>query len=184
MLFVMRQVVIVAIGLAGCGFTASKGSSGDKTDATPPRDASVESPLPIDAPPDAPPVWTVVNTLQVPCTNASVTSTFVLLAGVMYKLHASGECITNTANNAKGDAEYLGYNIGLTLDSVSNVDSGIAVNDPTPGPAKEPRWGSFTTTHEYEVMWMGSGATIVAKFHSADYSNNSGSLTLQILSLQ
>ncbi len=187
----MRTAFVVTIALAGCGFTATKATSGDKLDAAT-ADASSEPPPPIDAavdaatdaPLDAPPVWTVVDTLQVPCTLGSVTSTFVLQMGVAYKLHATGECVTNTANNSRGDAEYLGYNIGPTLDSVSNVDSGIAVNDPTPGSTKDPRWGAFTTTHAYEVMWTGTGATIVAKFHSADYSNNAGSLALQILSLQ
>ncbi len=188
MLRAMRPAALVAIGLAGCGFTATRANTGDKVDAPATGDAPGESPAnndaAIDAPPDAPPVWTVVDTLQVPCTNTSVTSTFVLQTGVMYKLHAAGECTTNNQNNSKGDAEYFGYNIGQTFDTFANVDSGIAVNDATVGPAKEPRWGAYSGAHEYEVMWTGSGATIVVRFHSSDYSNNAGALTLQILALQ
>lgn len=138
----------------------------------------------VDAPLDAPPVWTTVDTLTVSCLGMSVNSTFVLQTGVMYKLLASGECTTNTQNNSHGDAEYFGYNIGTTYDTYAGVDSGIAVNDPTPGMAKEPRWGSFSAQHTYEVMWPGTGATIAVKFHSSDYSNNAGSLMFRIQALQ
>lgn len=183
----MRHVALVAIALAGCGFTAGKPMSGDKVDAAVSADASGEpatdAPPMIDAAPDAPPAWTVVDTLMVPCSTAGATSTFVLMAGVMYKLRASGECVTNTANGSRGDAEYFGYNIGTSYDVFQDIDDGLAINDSTPGPTKNPRWGTESTTHDYEQMWTGAGAVIVATYHDTNYSNNSGSLKLQILAL-
>ena len=191
----MRQVVLVAIAISGCGFTAKPGTGasdgapdapntiGDApaTDA-PATDAAIDAM--IDAPPDAPPVWTTVDTLTVSCLGMTVNSTFVLQTGVMYKLLASGECTTNTQNNSHGDAEYFGYNIGTTYDTYAGIDSGIAVDDATPGATKQPQWGVFSAQHTYEVMWPGAGATIALKFHSSDYSNNAGSLMVRIQRLQ
>ena len=179
-----------------CGFTAKPGAggAGDKdgapdapavsSDAPPAIDAAMIDAAMIDAPIDAPPVWTTVDTLTVSCLGMTVTSTFVLQTGIMYKLHAFGECVTNTQNGSKGDPEYFGYNVGQTYDTYAGIDSGIAIDDPTPGATKNPRWGMFSAQHTYEVMWPGAGATVAAKFHSSDYSNNAGTLTLQIQALQ
>jgi hypothetical protein len=193
----MRPAVLVAIALSGCGFQANPAPGGGatsdgQTDTPPPIpdapaiDAMIDAPIDaaIDAPPDAPPVWTTVDTLMVSCLGMTVSSTFVLQTGVMYKLLASGECYTNTENNSRGDAEYFGYNVGPTYNTYAGIDSGIAVNDPTPGSSKQPQWGQFSTQHAYEVMWTGSGGTIALKFHSSDYSNNAGSLMVRIQALQ
>lgn len=196
----MRSLWIVLVA-AGCGFNASTGGTGDPNidaanvdaavDAPADRtiDAAIDAPVVIDAPIDAaidapPPMWTVVETLPVSCLNVASTSTFVLLAGVTYRLQASGNCVANTANGSRGDAEYVGYNINNLLDTAGGIDTGIAVNDLTPGSTKNPRWGAYTATHEYEVMWLGTGTTITANVHADNYSNNSGSLTLKILALQ
>lgn len=189
----MRHAVLVAIAIAGCGFQAKSGGSSDGPPDSPSTvvdaagiDAMIDGALdaPTDAPPDAPPVWTTVDTITVPCIGTTVMSTFVLQNAVMYKLLASGECIANTTNGSKADAEYVGYNINQTLDVVSGVDAGIAVNDTTPGSTKNPRWGNLSPQHMYEVMWPGVGAVITIRLHASDYSNNSGSLTLQIQALQ
>lgn len=193
----MRSLCIVLV-VAGCGFDASTGpgNGGPEIDAAkvdaaadapadPSIDAEIDAPLVIDAAIDASlPTWTVVETLTVSCLDLTSTSTFVLLAGVTYRLQASGNCVANTANGSRGDAEYVGYNIGNLVDSAGGIDTGIAVNDLTPGSTKNPRWGVYTATHEYEVMWMGTGTTITAKVHADNYNNNSGSLTLKILALQ
>jgi len=193
----MRSLWILLVA-AGCGFNAGTGSgTGDpdidaaNVDAAVdgPTDPTIDAPLAIDAPIDAAvdapaPMWTVVETLTVSCLNLTSTSTYVLLAGVTYRLQASGSCVANTANGSRGDAEYVGYNINNLVDTAGGVDTGIAVDDLTPGSTKNPRWGAYTATHEYEVMWMGTGTTITAKVHADNYSNNSGSLTLKILALQ
>jgi len=191
----MRPAVLVAFALAGCGFTAKPGSGGGTSDGAPDAPGTVadgslggtpDAPIDamIDAPPDAPPVWTTIDTLTVSCVGMTVTSSVVLRTGTMYKLLASGECNTNTQNNSRGDAEYFGYNIGPTYDTYNNIDSGIAVDDPTPGASKQPQWGAYSAAHTYEVMWPGAGSAIALKFHSSDYSNNAGSLTLRIQALQ
>jgi len=193
----MRQAVLVAFALAGCGFTAKPGAGGGTADGAPDApsttadapmidaavDAPVDAPM-IDAPPDAPPVWTTVETLMVPCGGTVLTSTFVLQLNTMYRLRATGECTVNQGNGSRADAEYFGYNVGQTYDTYNGVDSGIAVDDTTPGSTKNPRWGTFSAQHSYEVMWPGTGAAIQARYHDSAYNNNSGSLTLQIQALQ
>jgi hypothetical protein len=193
----MRHAVLVALALsAACSFTAPDKSNGgvvadapviDSPDPVMP-DAMIDAAIDAspDAPPDAPPVWTTIDTLTVSCRGTTLMSSVVLQQNVMYKLRATGECIANDQNGSKADADYVGYNINqnVPLDTVSNVDSGIAIDDTTPGPSKQPKWGTFTATHAYEVMWPGAGAVVTVRFHSSDYTNNSGSLTLQIQALQ
>ena len=192
----MRHVVLVAlVALPACGFTAKPGSGGGTADGDPdapstvadaPVDMPVDAPIDamIDAPPDAPPVWTTIDTLTVSCVGTMVTSAVVLQANTMYKLLATGECNTNTQNNSRGDAEYFGYNLGQTYDTYNGIDSGIAVNDPSPGASKLPQWGMYSGAHTYEVMWPGVGAAITLRFHSSDYSNNAGSLMVRVQALQ
>jgi hypothetical protein len=197
----MRSLCFLVVA-AGCGFHVSTAADGDGTDIDAaaidaPADPGIDAPdvPPIDAPPDAPPdaaidapppTWTIVDTLTVSCRGITATGTFVLMTGVTYRLRASDECIANTANNSRQDAEFLGYNVGPTYDSYGGVDNGIAINDPdTDAAAKQPTWGAYNaTTHTYEVDWIGANATITATFHGGNLTNNSGSLTLRVLALQ
>ena len=66
----------------------------------------------------------------------------------------------------------------------SNIDAGLAIDDTTPGMTKLPAWGTYTTSHSYQVEWTGTGAAITAMFHEPNFSNNNGGLTLEILALQ
>ncbi len=184
----MRCLVLVVA--AGCGFSASDGSGGVTIDSPP--GTMIDAAPAIDAPPDArpdaaidapPPTWMVVETLTVPCLPAARTSTTVLTTTGMYRLRARGTCTSNSANNSEGDAEYT-FNAVSLSDAANGVDSGIAVDDSTPGSLKQPRWGAFTSTHQYEVPWIGTGATITALFHDSNPSNNAGSLSLDILVFQ
>jgi len=200
----VRYLPLVALA-AGCGFSATDGGGsgtgggGITADAPPgtmrdaPATPGIDAAPPIDAPPDAPPdaaidapppMWTVIETLTVSCLGQGTTSMVVLQAGVEYRLRASGTCTANTSNGSLGDAEYVGFNINNLQDAAGGTDTGIAINDATPGSTKNPRWGAYTSTHVYEVPWMGGGGTIVARVHADNYSNNSGSLTLRILALQ
>jgi hypothetical protein len=185
----MRSLCLVLVG-AGCGFSANPEPNIGEVDAPPgpmidAPSAMIDAPLSIDAPPDAPPVWTVIATMTVPCTAQVVTSPVPLVVSEVYRLRAAGECITNSSNGSRADADFFGYNIGQTYDSFDGVDSGIAINDTTPGAAKLPVWGAFdNANHDYEVEWTGAGTTITAMFHTSSAGNNSGSLTLQILRYQ
>lgn len=184
----MRAVLVLVL-FGGCGFHTNASVDALPTDDAhltdgPREDGLAVDASAIDAPPDAPPTLTLVETLTISCRGASVTSVTNLQAGEVYRLRTSGECIANTANGSKADAEYLGYNVGTTYDSFGGVDAGIAVDDNTSGATKQPRWGAFTNMHVYEVPWTGAGATIAVNYHGDNLTNNSGSLTFQIFAFQ
>jgi hypothetical protein len=65
-------------------------------------------------------------------------------------------------------------------DSAGGVDLGLAINDTTIDNNRSPDWGSYTDSHVYETTMAGTGATLTAQFHDPEYSNNSGSLSLEI----
>jgi len=154
-------------------------------DAAPP--VFIDAPQPIDAAPmiDAPPpMWVAISTVQVPCIGSVVNVPIVMTTGRVYRLRATGECTTNPSNGSRGDAEFFGYNTGTTYDAYDSVDNGIAINDTTPGTSKNPTWGSYTSSHIYQVDWIGTGTATTAMFHDSNPSNNTGSLTLTILAFQ
>ncbi len=189
----MRPVLAILI-LGACGFEIAQsgpdGAGGARVDAsTNDRvDAAIDAPpdAPPDAAPDAPPpTWVTLETLTVSCRGTVKTSTTVLQTTGTYRLRASGTCIANTQNNSAADAEYLGWNVGPNYDSYNNVDAGLAINDTnTQAATKNPRWGTYTMTHVYVQPWTGTGATITVTYHGDNLSNNDGSLTLAIESLQ
>ena len=197
----MRTVALAVVTCAACSFHpgsagAPPGAGGaPQVDARAAgRDAALDAPPdayvapPVDAPPDAAPdaplAWTVIETLTVSCRGGVVTSTTVLLPTVMYELHAKGECTMDDQSGSKGDAEYIGYNIQSPVDTIAGVDEGIAVNATTVGATKQPHWGSYTSTHDYTVPWTGSGAAITLQYFDANYSNNDGSIPVEILAYQ
>jgi hypothetical protein len=194
------RVVLALVVFCGCGFHANPsidgapGTGDGHPSDTPGSDTPgsdgpgidapmIDAPM-IDAPPDAALTLTLLETLSISCRGATLTSATTLQAGQLYHLRTSGECVANTANNSKADAEYLGYNVGPTYDVFNNVDAGIAVNDNTSGATKQPRWGAFTNTHLYEVPWTGVGAKITVNYHGDNLTNNSGSLTFQIFTFE
>lgn len=177
------RLVLLLLGVGACGFQAPGGQPG-------PEDASTELPVDArdprpDAPPDAPPeppMWRVVETLMVPCTGVTVTSNVVLDPETPYRLRATGTCVANDNSGSRADAEYAGWGLfGGVSDVVSQVDIGIAIDDPTPRPSNQPDWGSATLAHDYVVDWPGTGRPLSATFHDPDLTNNSGQLTLTIL---
>jgi len=184
------RFALVLLGCWGCSFrlnaSAADGSPATSDAAPSTHDAqhSASVDAAIDTPPDAPATWVTVETLTIPCLNQGVPSITVLASGVTYHLRASGECVTNTSSGSKSDAEYIGYNITQAVDVYSGVDYGIAINDLSEGATKQPHWGDYVATHMYEVSWVGAGATITAEYHDADNSNNSGSLSLEIVAYQ
>lgn len=158
--------------------SSSNNSIDARTDALP-----TDAAPPIDAGPDAMPMWTLLETIVVPCDGTEVLSTNVLAASVTYRLRSIGECVTNDSNNSHGDAEYV-YNQFGTNSSSQSVDCGLAINDTTPDVEKLPDWGAYQSSHNYTATYLGLGARIIAKFHDPNYSNNSGQLTLAIDHLQ
>lgn len=183
----MKSVALFTLLASGCTFSIQL----DGTDAAPadarigagdarPIDGGpVDAAPPIDAGPDAMPVWTMIETIAVPCSGMEVLSTTVLTASETYRLRAAGECVTNDSNDSHGDAEYA-YNNFTNVSVSGGVDVGLAVNDTVVDGTKTPAWGAYQSSHNYSVMFLGLGARIVAKFHDPNYDNNSGQLTLYI----
>jgi hypothetical protein len=151
--------------LAACTFSSPKAGGGDDIDA---RGSGGE--------------WSVVETLTVPTTGATVPSTLTLQAGIGYRLRASG--MFYVGSQRLGDAEYYDFNRGPPIDGAANIDVGLAVNDPIVDANRTPRWGLFRGTHIYEVPWTGDGLPLVAQFHDGYYLDNAGTLTLEILELR
>ncbi|MDQ3370839.1 MAG: hypothetical protein M3680_35925 [Myxococcota bacterium] len=165
----MRGVIIIAV-LSACGF-----STAIETTAT--KDAQVT----IDAPPDAPPVWTVVEGFAVD--TASPTgrqSTMALAAGVTYRLRVSGVAVV--IDGLSGDGEY--YDFASPKDLACCEDVGIGIDDPTVDTNTLPNWGPYNPQHVYEIDFIGNGARIKAVYQDTVYGNNTGSLMLEILELR
>jgi hypothetical protein len=192
----VKLFALFAFAASGCSFSLSFESDDSGLPAL--HDGAVDAPIdaridaavidaapPIDAGPDAMQTWVQIETITIPCNGTNVMSTNLLASGVTYRLRASGTCIANDNNNSGADAEYVGYNfLNGPFDTSSNVDCGIAVNDTTPGQDKLPDWGAYTSSHNYQTMWMGLGARITVMFHDPDFDNNEGSLTLAIDAFQ
>ena len=175
----MVRFIIVTVCVAACSFAPSVATGpSDVHDARAADAHHVDAA--IDAPPDAPPAWHVLEMLTVPCAAQTVTSQTVLATTGMYRLEASGQCVTDTGDGEASDAEYFAYNLGATTDALAGVDYGISINGPTPGPTKSPHWGAYASSHIYDVSWTGTGATITATYWDADYSDDSGSLMVAI----
>lgn len=161
---------------AGCSFTVRISTPAD-------GDASTDATA-IDATPDAAaPTWQVVETLIIDTANASPErSQLILQTGFVYRLRVSG-VITNVIDAFQGDADY--YDFNSPKDNGCCEDIGLGIDDLIVNDLNtKPDWGPYTSTHEYEVDWAGSGTTITALFQDTYYGNNIGNLTLQILALK
>jgi hypothetical protein len=138
-----------------------------------------DDPPRMDAGIDAPGEFVVLEEISVPVSSGTVPSANELLAGVTYRLRASGTF--NAGVDTFGDAEYIGFTTGTPIDTQSGIDIGLAVNDTVVDGARMPKWGAYSDSHVYEVDFVGKGVPIVVQFHDATYGNNTGSLTLTIL---
>ena len=166
----MRGVVLIGM-LCACGFSTQ----------IEPTAVAADAAIAIDAPPDAPPMWTVVE--MFPVNTASATghqSTTVLANGVTYRLRVSGTA--TVIDGITGDGEY--YDFGNPKDLACCEDVGIGIDDPTVDTNTIPNWGPYNPQHVYEIDFVGKGATIRAVYQDTVYGNNNGSLMLEILELR
>lgn len=172
----MRAGLYACMLLVGCGFEHGRLDQLGDDDASP-IDAQV------DSPPDVPLTWKVIETLTVDSAKSTpVTSQTVLSAGVVYHLRASG-LLATTIDGLPGDADYWDFN--PPRDNGCCEDIGIGIDDLVVNDLDtKPDWGPYTPTHIYEVEWTGKGAAIKALFQDTLYTNNSGSLTVEILELR
>ena len=182
------RVVLLTL-LVGCGFEHGALSnvtvdSGDDVDAA--GDATQAT---VDAPPDSPTQtnksWVVIETLTVPVNGTSVTSQTALTNGVTYHLRASGTFVIQSPQGTLADAEFWDFgNTAGPQEGVAGVDCGMAVDDTSVDTNKTPKWGAYDASHTYEITWVGDGTTILAMLHDGNFTNNTGSLSLAILSYQ
>jgi hypothetical protein len=131
---------------------------------------------------DAGATTALLDTLIVPSNGAIVTSNIVLQAGQTYLLRVTGTFTISTTEGWLGDAEYFDFaDVPTSLqDTVIGVDNGVGINDLVVDSIRSPRWGPYNPSHIYERSFVGLGATIQANFHDGNYTNNVGSLTLEI----
>ena len=129
-----------------------------------------------------PPVPVLLETLTVPATGEVVTSTVVLVSGASYQLVATGE--VTVRDGYGGDADYW-YDVvfGVGGDSSGGVDIGLAVNDTVIDGDRSPDWGEYTESHSYQSTMGGTGSTLTAQYHDPNFSNNGGSMSLEIWGL-
>lgn len=182
----MRAAIVVVCTVSACSFrvdapasASDAGGTGDVGDVGDAGDAITNDAEPPDA--SSPPTWVVIDTLVVPVNGLTVLSTVSLQSGVGYRLRASGTFVIQSPLGTQGDAEW--WDFTNLMDGVVGVDVGIAVNDTLVDATRTPDWGPYAPTHVYEIAWTGDGQQIVAQLHDGNFSNNTGSLTLEILAL-
>ncbi|HEY5936723.1 MAG TPA: hypothetical protein VIU61_18875 [Kofleriaceae bacterium] len=168
-----RSLATMLTLVAGCSFSPPTAPPGE-----PSSDAPVDA---SETTPDSPPTWVVVETITINTANATpMVSQLTLEAGVTYRLRASG--IASVIDGIEGDSEY--YDFASPKDNSCCEDVGIGIDDPVVDTTTTPDWGPYSTSHVYEISWLGTGATISAAYQDTVYGNNSGDLTLEILALQ
>ena len=126
------------------------------------------------------PGHTLLESLVVPVTGASVVSTNSLAAGESYKIRASGTMQTDDSPLILADAEYASFLAPIDNTNTGNVDLGIAINDTVNDSDKPPSWGPYDASHIYTVDFVGLGAPVSFNFHDSFYPDNAGSLTIEV----
>lgn len=126
-----------------------------------------------------PPGFVLQESIAVPVDGSSVVSATPLLSGVTYKIRASGRFTIGPA--PFGDAEYFFDTLNNLLgDTCPGVDIGLGINDPVIDSNKLPLWGAFNPANEYTIDFIGLGAPIGLNYHDCVYTDNSGSLTVEV----
>lgn len=172
----MRLGLGACLLLVGCGF-----EHGQLDPA--PNDAPSVIDTVADGEPDAQPTWQVIEKLTVDIANPNaISSQMVLANGVVYHLRASGMA-SRTIDDLPGDADFWDFN--QPKDNGCCEDIGLGIDDLVVNDLDtKPDWGTYTTSHVYEVPWTGKGAVIEALYQDTYYGNNAGTLTLEILELR
>lgn len=133
-----------------------------------------------------PPGYVLQETVIVPVTGSVVSSVTALAPGARYKIRTSGTFTVGGPGDGQGDAEYANFTSPpASLQDVCGAgtlgeDLGIGVNDTAIDTSKLPHWGAYSSSHEYTVDAPGTGAPIALNYHDCNYTDNSGSLTVEI----
>jgi hypothetical protein len=125
----------------------------------------------------------VLETIAVPSTGSAVLSSTSLASGTTYWIRASGAMSIGTVcSQPDADAEYYCFDQGGPTDICLGVDNGVGINDSTNDGDKFPSWGLYNPAHIYTVTFVGLGAPVALNYHDCVYGDNSGSITVEILS--
>jgi hypothetical protein len=132
--------------------------------------------------------FTTQETLSVPVDGSTIISATTLQAGKSYLLRATGTFTIATPPCPLADAEFARFETnntcvlpGTPQDFVGAYDVGVGINSPIANNNKGITWATtFNPTHQYTVSFAGLGAPINVNYHDTLYSDNSGSLTLEI----
>jgi hypothetical protein len=124
----------------------------------------------------------LLETLTVPTNGHSVTSRSFLADGVKYTLVAKGTFAISRGEGHNADAEYrFGTIFQDVCATVPHVDIGVSINVASPTTQKKPvSWGAYSTAHKYTTGWVGNGKQIHVNYHDCNYTDNNGTLTLEI----
>lgn len=169
----MRSALVL---LAACGRVGFADRAVVAADAAP-TDALVDA-----APPDiAPDAAILVDTITVPSDGTVKFSMSALEAGVHYTLVASGTFIAvPPASDPHADAEYYNFDTPTDIDTSNMLDFGLSIDVTTVGNPKGGSWGAYRPDHIYTQSYTGKGTKLKAVIFDCCYSDNMGSLTLQI----
>jgi hypothetical protein len=121
-------------------------------------------------------------TITVPVDGSTVQSK-PLNEGVTYRITVSG---TFSDGIFLADAEYTDAATSyLPMSSCAPsgpplTDVGVGINDTVNDDNKFPSWGPHNLAHVYTYDYVGEGELVTFNYHDCDYSDNSGSLTIQI----
>jgi len=120
----------------------------------------------------------LLDNLQVPSDGSIVTSNIALQNGVSYTIVVSGSYFTlkgDLTQNNQQDAMYGTHDQWKTHDSTPN---GLYIDQWAAG---SKQWGAYSTDNRYQCTLIGNGSKVSLWIYSTTYSQNSGSLTVQIL---
>ncbi|MEZ4565360.1 MAG: hypothetical protein R2853_21795 [Thermomicrobiales bacterium] len=118
---------------------------------------------------------TSLGIVKVPATGAKV-STPALAAGQRYRLQANGYWNTNASYGADAFASFKFANSSDIATTYQGVRIGLAVDGGSPD-----AWGSYHITHNYEREITGKGAPLTLHYTDPVTSDNSGSLTVDVI---
>jgi len=130
---------------------------------------------------------TLLETIVVPVDGSSVTSTTILANGVTYDIRASGTFRIGGPGDGLGDAEYADFSnppasvFSRCFYDPNGLDFGLVINNQVNGNEKFPNWGPYSPTHVYSIAFPGAGAPITFSYFDCPTTDNSGSLTVDIL---
>lgn len=117
-----------------------------------------------------------VGSVNVPG-NGTTVSTPVLAQGQRYRLRASGAAATNATRGQDAEYDFPFANpsdLNNVIDSVQGTDIGVSID------GQAPDWGPYNVAHVYEREVVGQGRALSLKLVDIIYTDNSGSLTIEI----